>query len=135
MTWGIILFLAALVFDLTRDYKSWLRNESVNHAPKHILRPIILAPSLAVLVSVLDWKWPYWLILAIPIVVLMEFFVYWIVFDILFNILRGFTWNFTGSVESDDAGSDKLLRKYPSLQFIRIIIACLLITIYILLWK
>ncbi len=36
----------------------------------------------------------------------------WVLFDGLYNLFRGYHWWYTGSVDADDATTDKLLRKY-----------------------
>ena len=38
---------------------------------------------------------------------------YWLLFDGIYNRIRGFNWWFTGSNDRDDAGTDNFLQSIP----------------------
>lgn len=96
---GIILFFAVLILNLIVDYGEWIKNKPVNHGKEAWIRLVLLIPSIWILSPPVLW------------VLLMEFFVYWTLFDGIYNKLRGFDWWFPGSVEKSDAILDKLQRK------------------------
>lgn len=62
---------------------------------------------------------------------LMVGFSFWTLFDGLFNIIRRYHWNFTGSVDPDDAKLDILQRKYKWLWVAKIIISAGLLIVYL----
>ncbi len=50
------------------------------------------------------------LIFSIPISGLMIAFFIWLLFDGIYNLIRGFNWWFTGSDDADDAEADNFLQ-------------------------
>jgi hypothetical protein len=120
---AILIFLLTLAIDIWTDYKFWKRNIPVDHTRGAILRLIGLVPVL----FLLGWY-------SIPLVG----FAYWILFDGIYNLARGFKWWFTGSDDKDDAMLDNLLQKLTERQQEILKIGGLLISIHIyvvaLLW-
>lgn len=100
-----ILFLATLTIDLVIDIRKWKREDyKVNHRKKWI-RGFGLVPA-AILLSWQNW----WLLLLSPGLIL---FLYWLIFDGLYNILRRFGWWYLGSDDPDDAETDNFLQRLP----------------------
>lgn len=97
---AIITYLAVLAWDLWSDYRKWLRSRTVNHKKEAILRMILLIPSGILFM----WDQPWFFIFAV--VPLMGF--WWLLlFNGIYNRLRGFGWWFAGSVDPDDSWIDR----------------------------
>lgn len=103
-----ILFFGVLTWDLFTDYKKWLKDKAVKHTKEAWERAILLLPST--ICFTMDLPIAFWK--ALIMVLIMEFFVYWNLFDGLYNKFRGFDWWFTGSIDKDDAKLDKFQRKH-----------------------
>lgn len=100
-----ILFLATLTIDLVIDIRKWKREDyTVNHKKKWV-RGFGLVPA-AILLSWDNW----WLLIPSPGLIL---FLYWLLFDGLYNLLRGFGWWYMGSDDEDDAETDNFLQRLP----------------------
>lgn len=99
---GIIWFLIVLVADLYSDYQKWLDKRVVNHTLEGWERGIFLLPSIAFIGFYFDGN-----ILKYVDLTLLEAFIYWTLFDGLYNKLRGFDWWFFGSF-GDPGGDAKL---------------------------
>lgn len=126
---GAITFLAVLAYNLFTDYQKWKEGVSVNHGSS--LKKRILLLTVPVLLFAIpvpgSFVWGIFLSAA------MLGFTYWTLFDGLYNVMRGFPWGFTGSVEPDDAGTDKLQRRYPWLLWAKPAISLALEITYVIL--
>src|ERR1044072_2823847 len=107
-----VLFIGTLLIDLHTDIKKWNNGnnpvgdkKNVSHVRGFLLRLIGLIPCIILL------RWPSFIEVG---------FLYWYLFDGLYNKWRGFDWWFTGGVDTEDAKSDKLLRKIP-LKWVKVI--------------
>ena len=111
MIWlAVILFVATLTIDLVTDYKIWLNNhKTIDHDRGTWLRAIGLVPAIILFTLSVGWSFPYWLIASL-ISFLVVGFNYWNLFDGIFNLLRGYSWLFTGSDDPDDSKSDNFLQ-------------------------
>jgi hypothetical protein len=96
---AIVLFCLTLGIDLYTDIDRWKENMAVNHKRGALLRLIGLVP----VCIILGWKF-------VPLVG----FLYWFLFDGLYNVWRGFNWWFTGSDDADDATTDNILQQIPN---------------------
>ena len=109
---AIILFLLTLTIDMVIDIRKWKReNYKVNHNKKWI-RGVGLVPA----VVLLSWHNWWLLIPAIPMVL----FLYWLLFDGLYNTLRRFPWFYTGTDDPDDAKTDNFLQRLKLWQHIAV---------------
>jgi hypothetical protein len=105
--------MTVLAIDLMNDYSKWLKNRVVKHKREAWMRSVFLIPSIICFSSGLElWQQ------LIP--VLMLIFWYWLLFDGIYNILRGFKWFFTGSDDKDDAISDNFLQRLKPWQHIAV---------------
>jgi hypothetical protein len=97
---AILLFILTIGIDLYTDYKIWKKDEPikkpVNHLRGSLLRLIGLVPAIILL----GW-----------VSLFLIGFLYWFLFDGLFNRIRKFDWWFTGSDGIKDAKSDNFIRK------------------------
>ena len=119
-----VLFFAVLAWDLSTDYKKWIKQingeQYINHRWEAFVRIMIFTPvTLLLSLHHYDKFWlhadgvirdgNFWIELLVTIG--MEFFVYWTLFDGIYNLLRYFDWSYTGSDEgSDDAWLDRFQR-------------------------
>lgn len=128
---GIISLVLILAGKLLHDYfLRWKKKKPVNHDMEGSIVGILLTGSSiffacglhdSPIVFKLVYSW------------CMVCLIFWTLFDGLFNIIRRERWNFTGSVDKDDAKLDKLQRKYPWLWVAKIFLSIGLIIIYTLL--
>lgn len=97
---AVIIFAATLLIDVYTDIKRWKKgvvtdDVKISHIRGALLRSFGLAP----VIFILGWQ-------SIPAVG----FLYWFLFDGLFNHIRGFNWWFTGSDDKNDAKTDDFLQ-------------------------
>lgn len=125
-----LIFLAVLAWDLITDYRKWLRGKPVRHAWEGFVRVLLLTPAIILLCQPNPW-----LFAVVPFLFL---FWYWLLFDGLYNVLRGFNWWFTGSDDPDDAESDNCLQRLTLSQHIALkvggCVVTLIIYLYLRLW-
>ena len=116
---AVILFLITLAIDLKIDIAKWKIGKTVNHYKKWIrgfgLIPVWILASLSNL----------WLLLPILFLIL---FLYWFLFDGLYNKFRKFGWWFTGTDDPEDSKTDNFLQKLKLWQHIAIKIGGILIS-------
>lgn len=113
--YGIIYMQVVLAAKLWYDLALWRRKEikgtgtkTVAHWKEWILMAVAAVPSIwnfAVHIN-LPWYWA-WLIAGGCCA-----FYLWILFDGLYNKFRSFHWTYTGSIDPDDANTDKFLRRF-----------------------
>lgn len=129
---AIILFLGVLCFDLISDYKKWITHRSVDHTFEAWQRAVFLVPSIIGFHLACPNNELWILLLIVP----MLFFAYWLIFDGLYNKLRGFDWWFAGSDDQDDAKLDNL-QQFLGRRWSKVVKICGLLTFlffYIKLW-
>lgn len=98
---GIISFFAVLIWDAYTDSKK----ATVQHTKEAWLRMALLIPS-GILLTIGHPGMP-----AIGLcVIFMMFFVYWFLFDGLYNLFRKQKWWFTGTIDEDEAHTDNFIR-------------------------
>lgn len=102
---AILYFSIVLAWDITSDVHKWKINIPINHTKEAGIRILILIPSI-ILLSI-----PHFTIIKLLLSILLHFSLWWIIFDGFYNLLRGYDWNYTGSIDDDDATLDKVLRK------------------------
>lgn len=126
---AIIWFLCVLIYDVHDDYRKWKNNTSVKHRPEFWLRALMLLPSIFLMS--LPFPLDIWKILVITA---LESFTYLLFFDGWYNIKRGQSWWFLGTVDSDDSWWDKQQRKIslPLLKILKTGIPIVLLIIYVM---
>lgn len=125
---GIIWFAGVLYWDVIDDYIKWKQNIALNHTKEAIIRGLLLLPTIVAL-SVNEFDF-----FKLVIVLLMVFLWWLFLFDGIYNHIRGFNWWFLGSVDDNDALTDKLQRKIPLsiLKVSKILLPLIFTTVYIL---
>jgi hypothetical protein len=119
---AIILFLAVLVWDLITDYEKWLIHRSVKHGKEWWVRVAALLPCIAL--------FGWFRLLPLAAAAFMVAMWFWLLFDGLYNVIRGYKWWFTGSDDPDDAKTDNLLQRLTLTQHILLKIgSCIAATI------
>lgn len=130
---AIISFFAILAWDLISDYKKWLSNFRVNHGKEAVLRSALLVVPTVLFCLAHPDKF-YWIL--IGNVLLMQFFTFWLLFDGIYNKLRGFDWWFAGSNDPDDPVLDNIVQASPKLiAGLKIAGMIIFITTYIITWN
>lgn len=109
---AILLFAAVLSWDLATDYQKWLQTRGVFHSKEGWLRAGLLIPAGVCLMAFRDQQHVFQWWVTIEIVFLLGSW-YWLLFDGIYNILRGFIFWFTGSDDKDDAKTDNFLQSLP----------------------
>lgn len=103
---AIIWFFCVLAWDIITDYNKWLKSRDINHTKEWWLRVALLIPSTILFTIPMSYDLPLFLaVMLAP--VFMQAFVWWLLFDGIYNKLRGFGWWFNGS--DDGANKDSKL--------------------------
>lgn len=106
---GIILFVVALAIELVIDYLNYLKKRTIRHKTKPVKRFFMLLPSMVCFIAAHHWSWYY----SAGVVVIMEAFAWWLLFDGLYNVIRKFNWWFNGGhndpTEPDSSTLDEWL--------------------------
>lgn len=113
---AIACFATVLILDLRSDYLLWKRNKPVNHIRGAVIRTLGLIPSILILslpMTAMSFGQVFLKLLLVSGVI---FGAWWILFDGIYNRLRGYGWWFNGSIDLDDAWLDKFLRNMPDWQ-------------------
>lgn len=129
---AIIAFILILKWDVTDDYEKWKKELPVKHGKELIPRMLLLCiPGILFSIPVFP---AVWAIITIPFMLGSWWFEF---FDGWYNKKRGFAWRFNGSVDKDDAKTDKFLRRFsPKVQaIIKWSLITLFTVLYIILGK
>lgn len=112
---GIFLFLGVLTWDLVTDLQKWRGGVDINHTLEAFIRFGLLIPSLFFLSGFGIFFGPVkigvpekWFWKTVSALLLMAF-TYWLLFDGLFSVFRGFNFWFNGSKDYNDGALDRLL--------------------------
>lgn len=131
--YGISLFVLALGINLFIDYKQLLNKGKIDHRSKWpwIRKALICMPSV-IAFSIQLWEDVRW----IPCLVVssaMVAFVFWLLFDIFLNILRGEKWYYAGTKDMYDSATEKLQHKLDTwgIMALKVVPAGALIYLYI----
>ena len=127
---AIISFFAILAWDIITDYRKWLKQRGVKHTDEAWLRVLLMiAPTILFCIA----HTPAFNIWVLVNVAMMEFFLFWLLFDGFYNKIRGYGWWFAGSDDEDDAWLDNIIQAWPWMaKIIKITGAILFVTIYII---
>ena len=137
----ILLAQAPLIGKLIYDYKLFLKRKAVNHGVECVILAILETPVAYLFASVDSVGFSFMLLLSMLVAGLMIAFYVWIMFDGVYNLLRGQSWWFVGSPDnaagwySEDSFTEKFLRRVGIVGQITIKIGGLILftIIYILL--
>lgn len=130
MIWiAVISFFAILAWDVITDYRKWLKQRSVNHTDEAWLRVLLMIVPTVFFCIAHTPAFNIWVLIDVA---LMQLFIFWLLFDGIYNKLRGFGWWFAGSDDPDDSVLDNFLQEYPVAgAILKIGGSILFITIYI----
>lgn len=110
-----ILFIAVLLYTVQRHYKLWRQAISqpnageatpIKHKKEFALRCILMLPSVA-LFTIHHSPFSLW---SLVVSALMIGYLFWFLFDGLFNLKRGKEWWFIGTVDKDESFFDNIKR-------------------------
>ena len=105
--WSIIFVLIVIVVKLVYDYKLWLKHKQVNHFKEWAFMAAASIPSIVIFAKHSELPAMF----SIPICGGMIAGFIWMFFDGIYNLLRGYSWWFTGSEDgNDDAKTDNFLQ-------------------------
>jgi hypothetical protein len=113
----ILLAHVPLAAKLIYDYRLFLRRKPVNHKVEWIILAILETPVAYLFASSSSVGFSFMLLLSIFISGLMIAFYTWLMFDGIYNLLRGEDWWFIGSPDTDpgwqskDSWAEKFLRR------------------------
>jgi hypothetical protein len=116
---AILLTLAILTGKLVYDYNLSKKELPVDHKKEWKLIAIGSIPSV-ILFSLGAHGFSWNALLSSPFAGLMIAFFIWLMFDGIYNKLRGFGWWFTGTDDPDDASTDIFLQKLKLWQHIAV---------------
>jgi len=128
LTWPIVGFIITMLFRLNQDRNTILNGKNVNHLKMNL---ICAVPLFFVVYGFAKASTAGWLISAG-----MVCSVWFLLFDFLFNKIRGLEWFWNGNqLGSKAAFTDRILRKIPAIWqlVLKVGLAALFITLYIVL--
>lgn len=131
ITAGVLLFIAVLAWDIVTDYHKWLKGKVVNHTKEWWLRAALLFPAVGSFAAALPIHWLKGCILSAAMIA----FAWWLLFDGIYNLLRGFGWWFNGSKDAaNDGWLDSLLMQMEDWQeaLLKILPITILIFVYLI---
>lgn len=112
MILGALFFAAVLGWDLYTDYHKWLDGATVYHAREAWIRVLLLVPSILALAGFTPstgfWK-------RVGSAAFMVGAWFWLLFDSIYNLLRGYGIFFNGSDDPGDSVLDNFLQSIPDL--------------------
>lgn len=111
MIYGIAIYALTIVVDLFTDVRLWYKDQKVNHFRGAALRLIGLIPAC----WLIGWA-----------VIPLALFLYWILFEGMYNVLIGQKWWYIG----ETAKIDKLQRKYPAIKILKYVLLIFSILFY-----
>lgn len=112
LTIAIVLLLIVLAAKVIGDYKLWLKERHINHKKERWRWWLIVlgcAPSITLFTLSSDFFW----YIAAPISAAMCALFIWLMFDAIYNKLRGFGVWYTGTDDEGDAAPDNFLQAMP----------------------
>lgn len=91
---------------------------------------LLCSPSIYIFTKISALEWYY----ASAASALMVALLIWLLFDGLYNWVRGYGWWFTGSDDKDDAATDNILQRLKLWQHILLKIGLLLVSLAVYLY-
>lgn len=106
---GFILLALAIAFNVWYDYRLWLKEKRRPHKKGWRLKAVTSIPAIVTLFWVGGYDWYY----DGGLSVLMSMSWFLLLFDGLYNVVRGFEFFFLGSNDKDDASTDNFFQSIP----------------------
>jgi hypothetical protein len=116
MILAIAIVCATIAAKLIHDYRLWLRKKPVNHSLEWVLMVLANSYPIYLFAKASTLHWIYGAILSGAMV---AFFI-WVVFDGLYNLVRGYHFFFTGTNDSNDAKMDNFLQSLSLWQHVAV---------------
>jgi hypothetical protein len=116
MILAIVIVCATIAAKLFYDYRLWLRKKPVNHSLEWVLMVLANSYPIYLFTEASTLHWIYGAILSGAMV---AFFI-WVVFDGLYNLVRGYHFFFTGTNDSNDAKMDNFLQSLSLWQHVAV---------------
>ena len=113
----ILLTQVPLIGKLIYDYNLFLKRKAVNHGREWVILAILEAPVAYLFASVDSVGFSFLFLVSMLVAGLMIAFYIWLMFDGIYNLLRGEDWWFIGSPAnvtgwySEDSKTEIFLRK------------------------
>lgn len=129
-----IWFLFILVINVIRDQHYYLSHRAVNHNNRFWVRFFCLIPTIAILTLHLTGPVAIDKVMVLTYLALslsLTGFVWAVLFDMALNVLRREPLLYAGSPGPEDGVIEKLLYKYPWLQWGKVVGSGILLFIYI----
>jgi Na+/H+ antiporter NhaC len=133
-----ILFAVVLFYTVSRHYKLWRTAQQqpnageatpIKHRNEFWLRALLLLPSLALFILAKDFN-----LHTFMNSVSMVAYLFWFLFDGLFNLKRGKDWWFIGTIDKDESYFDNFKRKlgpvWTKIVQITLAVGCVIIYIF-----
>jgi len=105
-----ILFALALSFNVFYDLNIWLKEKRRNHNKGWLLKAGTSLPAVFLFASCSNFKW----LVALIVSGVMCMFLFWLLFNVWYNIMRGFPPFYQGTNDKDDAKTDDFLQSFPT---------------------
>lgn len=126
--YAIIIFSTVFSWDIIRDYFAWKKGEKISHSIKRKWIRLFTMASVVMLATAMQGS----LVINLLFAWLLVFWLYWTLFDGLFNLIRNMPWQYPGSEDgADDAKLDDLQQKFKWLWIVKLIVSTVLLIIYI----
>ena len=125
---ALIWFAAVLVWELRHALRRWKAGKDIKHKWQPVKRAAMLSPAIVLLTCASPAVWYF----SLGAALLMVALAWWLLFDGIYNIRRGFNWWFNGSPEgkTDDSFLDKILRRIPDRAEKWLKIGALVVTVF-----
>ncbi len=127
---SILLLIGGIVFCVIHDYVEFLDKGKIDHRNKKplLIKAIAVLPAWVLFTFNSDAKFVW----ASSVSLLMCCFWFWLFFDGLFSVIRGYNFWFTGSEDGkEDAVTDNILQSIPLPLHIFIKTSLVIISTYI----
>jgi hypothetical protein len=116
MILAIVIVCATIAAKVFYDYREWLKKKPLNHAREWVVMALANSYPIYLFVKASTLHWIYGAILSGAMV---AFFI-WVVFDGLYNLVRGYHFFFTGTNDSNDARTDNFLQSLSLWQHVAV---------------
>jgi hypothetical protein len=130
MILAIVIVCATIAAKVFYDYRLWLRKKPVNHSLEWVLMALANGYPIYLFAKASTLHLIYGAILSGAMV---AFFI-WVVFDGLYNLVRGYHFFFTGTNDSNDAKMDNFLQSLSLWQHVAVKVGGLGVLVGVYIW-
>ena len=136
---AMVIFAAVLIWAVEKDFKKWVAGKAVDHNKGWLIRAALLSPTIILLIAAQPLQGFWHTLFVIIDSCAVVAFLWWFLFDGLYNNRRDYNWWFIGSFNDaghPDAKSDEFLNRFELWQQILIKVFMIIAStgIYILLF-